>query len=380
MAGLWIGVPKEIKVHEYRVGLTPESVHRLVACGQVVVVEHTAGAGIGATDEDYRKAGALIATDAAEVFARADLVVKVKEPLAGERARLRPGQALFAYLHLAPDPAQARDLLASHATAIGYESVTSDAGGLPLLAPMSEVAGRMSIQVAAHYLEKPHGGRGVLMAGASGVPPARVVVLGSGVVGVNAASIAIAMGAEVTMLDRSTVRLQGLASRFGPRLHVAESSPAAIESLLPEADAVIGGALVPGALAPRLVSRAMLGLMRAGTVLVDVSIDQGGCFETSRPTTHAEPVFTLDGIVHYCVANMPGAVPRTSTYALNRAILPFVEELALRGVDAALRENPHLRNGLTVYRGRITRPEVATALGLGWVDAAEALQARGEPV
>ncbi len=371
---MWIGVPREIKVHEYRVGLTPESVHRLVACGQDVIVEHAAGAGIGATDEDYRKAGARIAADAGEVFERADLVVKVKEPLAGERARLRPGQALFTYLHLAPDPAQAADLLASGATAIAYETVTSDAGGLPLLAPMSEVAGRMSVQVAAHYLEKPHGGRGVLLAGATGVPPAKVLVLGAGVVGANAATIAVAMGAEVTVVNRSSAPLANLAARLGPRLRTIESAAASIESLLADADAVIGAALVPGALAPKLVSRAMLGRLRAGSVLVDVSIDQGGCFETSRPTTHAEPVFTLDGIVHYCVANMPGAVPRTSTYALNRATLPFVEELAARGIEGALRANPHLRNGLTVRRGCITRPEVAAALGIAWTDAEEALQ------
>jgi alanine dehydrogenase len=374
---MWIGVPKEIKVHEYRVGLTPESVRRLVALGHQAIVERDAGAGIGASDADYAAAGAEIAATAAEVFARAELVVKVKEPLAPERAVLRPGQALFTYLHLAPDAPQAKELLASGAIGIAYETVTSAQGGLPLLAPMSEVAGRMSIQVAAHHLEKPHGGRGLLLSGATGVPPARVLVLGAGVVGSNAAEIAIAMGAEVTVLNPTAEPLQRLASRLGPRLHPLLSNPQAIFEQLASADAVIGAALVPGALAPKLVTRAMLGRMQPGAVLVDVAIDQGGCFETSHPTTHSDPVFTVDGIVHYCVANMPGAVPRTSTYALNHATYPFVEELAQRGVVEALRANRHLLNGLNVYRGRITRPEVAAALGTDWAEASIALGADG---
>ncbi|MBI3043816.1 MAG: alanine dehydrogenase [Betaproteobacteria bacterium] len=368
-----IGVPKEIKAHEYRVGLTPESVGELAALGHRVVVERDAGAGIGATDADYRSAGATIAAAAEALFAQAELIVKVKEPLARERARLRRGQALFAYLHLAPDAKLARELVASGAIAIAYETVTSPEGGLPLLAPMSEIAGRMAIQVAAHYLERPHGGRGVLIAGAGGVAPARILVLGSGVVGSNAARIAICMGAEVTMLGRSAEPLWRLSSEFGPRLKTMISAPGTIQEQLAGADAVVGAALVPGALAPKLVTRDMLAGMRRGAVIVDVSIDQGGCFETSRPTTHADPVYVIDGIVHYCVANMPGAVPRTSTYALNRATLPFVKELAGRGVVEALRLNEHLRNGLNVCHGAVTRPEVAQALGTGFTDPLRAL-------
>jgi len=374
-----IGVPKETKVHEYRVGLTPESVRRLAALGHRAIVEMSAGAGIGATDADYAAAGAEIAATAADVFARAELVVKVKEPLAPERAMLRPGQALFTYLHLAPDAPQARELLASGAIAIAYETVTSAQGGLPLLAPMSEVAGRMSIQVAAHHLEKPHGGRGLLLSGATGVPPARVLILGAGVVGTGAAEIAVAMGAEVTVIDPSAEARERLASRLGPRLKTLASSPEAVAEQLASADAVIGAALVPGALAPKLITRPMLAHMQPGTVIVDVAIDQGGCFETSRPTTHADPVFTVDGIVHYCVANMPGAVPRTSTYALNYATYPFVEELAQRGVVAALRANRHLLNGLSVCRGRITQPEVAQALGLEWSEGSLALDGEFTP-
>jgi alanine dehydrogenase len=368
-----IGVPKEIKVHEYRVGLTPESVRELVARGHRVLVERGAGEGIGASDGDYRTAGAGIAAGPEEVFAAAELIVKVKEPLAGERARLRPGQALFTYLHLAPDPDQVRDLVRSGATAIAYETVTSPTGGLPLLAPMSEVAGRMAIQVAAHYLERPSGGRGVLIAGAAGVAPARVVVLGSGVVGSNAARIAAAMGADVAVLSRSPGPLQRLQAELGPRLRAFVSHPSDIDRELREADAVIGSAMVPGGLAPKLVTRAMLSTMKKGAVLVDVSIDQGGCFETSRPTTHADPVFAVDGIIHYCVANMPGAVPRTSTYALNRATLPFVLLLAERGVAEALRTDSGLRDGLNICRGKVTRREVAEALGYAHTEAREAL-------
>jgi alanine dehydrogenase len=359
-----IGVPKEIKPHEYRVGLTPESVRELSARGHRVLVESAAGAGVGATDADYAAAGARIASSAAEVFAHAELLVKVKEPLAAERALLRPGQALFTYLHLAPDPRQARELLASGASAIGYETITAPAGGLPLLAPMSQVAGRMSIQVAAHFLERPHGTRGLLLSGAAGAPPAHVLVLGAGVVGAHAARLAAAMGAAVTVLNRSPEPLRRLAAELGTRIATAQASSAAIAAAVREADAVIGAALVPGAAAPKLVTRAMLAGMKHGAVLVDVSIDQGGCFETSRPTTHADPVFAVDGILHYCVANMPGAVPRTSTYALNRATLPFVLELAGRGLAAALRRDPHLRNGLQVHRGALVHRAVADALNL----------------
>ena len=367
-----IGVPKEIKVHEYRVGLTPESVRELVGGGHGVMVEHEAGIGIGAGDADYRSAGAVIAMNAGEIFTRAELIVKVKEPQAPERARLRPGQALFTYLHLAPDAAQVRELANSGAIAIAYETVTSAQGGLPLLAPMSEIAGRMAIQVAAHYLERPHGGRGILISGATGVASARVLVLGAGVVGSNAAAIAIGMGAEVTVMNRSG-NLEKLTNRFGRRVETMTLTAAALDARLRDADAVIGAALVPGALAPKLVTRAMLATMRPGAVVVDVAIDQGGCFETSRPTTHAEPVYTTDGIVHYCVANMPGAVPRTSTYALNHATLPFVKEIADHGVVRALRMNVHLLNGLNVCRGAVTRREVADAQGYSYTDPLLAL-------
>jgi len=368
-----VGVPKEIKVHEYRVGLTPESVRELARRGHRVLVEHAAGAGIGATDEDYRAAGAQVLASAAEVFAEAELIVKVKEPLAPERALLKSGQVLFTYLHLAPDPDQARELLSSDVIAIAYETVTSEAGGLPLLAPMSLVAGRMAIQVAAHHLERPHGGRGVLMSGADGVEPARVLVLGAGVVGSNAVRVAVAMGAEATVVNPSMDALRRLAEAHAGQLTTLLSGPGVIEAQLERADAVIGAALAPGALAPRLVTRAMLARMQPGAVLVDVAIDQGGCFETSRPTTHADPVYVIDDIVHYCVANMPGAVPRTSTYALNRATLPLVMALAERGASAALREDTHLRAGLNVYRGAVTQAAVAQALGYPYVEALAAL-------
>jgi len=371
-----IGIPKETKTHEYRVGLTPESVGELVKRGHCVMVEMDAGTGIGAGDEDYRAAGASIAETADEVFAGAELIVKVKEPQAPERARLRPGQALFTYLHLAPDAEQARDLVNSGAIAIAYETVTDPAGGLPLLAPMSEVAGRMAIQVAAHYLERPHGGRGVLLSGAAGVRPGCVLILGAGVVGSNAALIALGMGAEVTALSRSAGPLERLKAQLGPRLKTQTSTSQAIEEQLRGADAVIATAMVRGGLAPKLVTRAMLAGMKQGAVVVDVSIDQGGCFETSRPTTHADPVYTVDGILHYCVANMPGAVPRTSTYALNHATLPFVTELADRGVVEALKRNAHLRSGLNVCRGAITCCEVAAACGFPYT---EPLQALGNP-
>lgn len=368
-----IGVPKEIKVHEYRVGLTPESVRQLVARGHRVMVQRDAGAGIGATDSDYASAGGVIVANAQEVLEQAEMIVKVKEPLAQERTWLRAGQALFTYLHLAADAEQTRDLVKSGVIAIAYETVTSPTGSLPLLAPMSVVAGRMAVQVAAHFLERAHGGRGVLLSGATGVPPGRILILGAGVAGSNAALIALGMGAEVAVLSRSARPLERLKAELGPRLKTGIATPQAIGEELGGADAVIATAMVPGGLAPKLVTRAMLAGMKQGAVVVDVAIDQGGCFETSRPTTHAEPVFTVDGIVHYCVANMPGAVPRTSTYALNHATLPFVKELADRGVVQALKFNEHLRDGLNVCRGAVTRREVAAARGYPYEEPLRAL-------
>jgi len=368
-----VGVPKEIKNHEYRVGLTPQSARELVAHGHAVLIERSAGAGIGALDEEYRSAGASVVASADEVFARADLIVKVKEPQAIERKQLHEGQVLFTYLHLAPDPEQAKDLIESGAVAIAYETVTSAQGGLPLLTPMSEVAGRMSVQVAAHFLEKTHGGRGVLMSGVPGVPPANIVILGAGIVGSNAALMAVGMGAQVTVLNLTVEPLRRIEAQFGARVRTLVSSRAAVEEAVRSADAVIGAALVPGALAPKLVTRAMLASMRTGAVLVDVSIDQGGCFETSHPTTHANPVFIVEGIVHYCVANMPGAVPRTSTYALNNATLPFVLALADKGWKAALQRDPHLRSGLNICQGRVTHREVAQTLGLTCSDPIAAI-------
>ena len=372
-----IGVPREIKTHEYRAGLTPESVKVLAGDGHRIIVEAGAGAGMGSSDDDYRLAGAEISAAAADVFARCELVVKVKEPLAAERAMLRKGQVLFTYLHLAPDAAQLRELLASGVTAIAYETVTAEKGGLPLLAPMSEVAGRMSIQVAAHFLERPSGGRGVLLPGARGVAVARVLVLGAGVVGTSAADVAAGMGADVVVLNRSQAGLDRLNAQLacrGMRARTMLTDPEVVARELGQADAVIGAALVAGALAPRLVTRAMLGLMLPGAVLVDVSIDQGGCFETSRPTTHADPVYIVDGILHYCVANMPGAVPRTSAYALNGATLPFVRKLAGQGFRAALLADEHLRNGLNVHAGQLTCREVGKAQGVSWVDPLTALE------
>jgi alanine dehydrogenase len=361
-----IGIPKEIKNNEYRVGMTPEGVREFVKRGHAVLVETNAGAGIGLTDEQYVAAGASVADTAEEVFARADMIVKIKEPQPAECRRLRPGQLLFTYLHLAPDPTQAKLLVESGAIAIAYETVTDAAGGLPLLAPMSEVAGRMSIQAGATCLQKCSGGSGLLLGGVPGVPPAKVAVLGGGVVGYNATLIAVGMDAQVTVLDKSLPRLTWLDSVFGNRIRTIYSTDAAIEEYALDADLVIGAVLIPGAAAPRLISRDMLRRLRPGSVLVDVSIDQGGCFETSRPTTHAEPTFIVDGVVHYCVANMPGAVARTSTFALNHATLPF----ALRLADdwrKALRDDVHLRNGLNVYRGRVTCAPVAAALGYAHV-------------
>jgi alanine dehydrogenase len=358
-----IGLPKEIKVLENRVGLTPASVHELVARGHEVVVEREAGQGIGMGDDAYREAGAVIAAAPDEVFAAADMIVKVKEPQAAERRRLRPGQVLFTYLHLAPDPEQAKDLVASGAVCIAYETVTAATGGLPLLAPMSEVAGRMSVQAGAHFLEKPHGGKGILLGGVPGVAPGKVVILGGGVVGTHAAMIAVGMGADVTVLDRSNEAMRALWRQFGTSLKTEFSTREAVERHVVGADLVIGGVLIPGASAPRLVSAAMIRRMQPGSVVVDVAIDQGGCFETSRATTHAEPTYVVDGVVHYCVANMPGGVPRTSTFALNNATLPFTLALADKGWKRALTEDIHLRHGLNVAHGKVTCRPVAEALG-----------------
>ena len=360
-----IGVPKEIKVHEYRVGLTPGAVREYVAAGHNVVVETNAGAGIGAADDAYRKVGAVIAGSAAEIFATCDMIVKVKEPQPREWSLLREGQILFTYLHLAPDPEQAKGLMASGCTAIAYETVTDAKGGLPLLAPMSEVAGRLSIEAAGSALKRSAGGRGLLLGGVPGVVPARVVVLGGGVVGTHAARMAAGLGAEVTIIDRSIPRLRELDELFEGRARTRFSTIEAVEHEVFAADVVIGAVLVPGASAPKLVTREMLKSMQKGAVLVDVAIDQGGCFETSHPTTHAEPTYEVDGIIHYCVANMPGAVPLTSSHALNNATLPFGLALANLGF-AAVTQNPHLRAGLNVHRGRITNKAVAESLGLSY--------------
>lgn len=368
-----VGVPKEVKVHEYRVGLTPASVRELVAQGRQVLVEAGAGAAIGFTDDAYRAAGAEIAPDAATVFARAELVVKVKEPQPPEWRQLRAGQVLFTYLHLAPDPDQARGLIESGCTAIAYETVTDPQGGLPLLAPMSEVAGRMAVHVGAHCLEKEAGGAGVLLSGVPGVPAARVAILGGGVVGSNAARIAHGMRARVVVLDRSLRVLDALDREFQGGITTQFATAEAIEAWVTQADLVIGAVLVPGTAAPRLVTRAMLARMRPGSVVVDVAIDQGGCFETSRPTTHAQPTYVEEGVVHYCVTNMPGAVARTSAVALNNATLPFTLQLAAQGWRRACAGNPHLAHGLNVHQGRILHPAVATALGLPLLPAEQVL-------
>ncbi len=364
-----IGVPKEIKNHEYRVGLTPSSVRELVAHGHQVLVQRNAGVGIGAADEDYQRAGATLADDAASVFARAEMVVKVKEPLAAERKMLREGQILFTYLHLAPDPEQCRDLIASGAICIAYETVTQPGGGLPLLAPMSEVAGRMAVQAGAHHLEKAHGGLGVLLGGVPGVAPAKIVILGAGVVGTNAAQIAVGTGAQVVVIDRSLDALRRIDHVLGARAITMFSNRDNVEQQVLSADLVIGGVLIPGAAAPKLVTRQMVSQMKKGSVVVDVAIDQGGCFETSHATTHAEPTYLVDDVVHYCVANMPGAVPRTSTYALNNATLPFALQIADLGWRAALKRNQHLMAGLNVAAGQVTNKEVAHALGHNFTPA-----------
>jgi alanine dehydrogenase len=359
-----IGVPKEIKVHEYRVGMVPAGVRELVGAGHEVMVESGAGAGIGVDDAQYKAAGASIATKAADIFGRAEMIVKVKEPQLPECQMLKTGQVLFTYLHLAADPAQAQALMKSGATAIAYETVTAPNGSLPLLTPMSEVAGRMSIQVGAASLQKANGGYGVLLGGVPGVPPAKVVILGGGVAGTHAAEIAVGMRADVTIVDRSVQRLRELSAQFGSALQTAYSTTEAVERLVHDADMVVGAVLVAGAAAPKLVTRAMLASMKPGAVLVDISIDQGGCFETSKPTTHADPTFVVDGVIHYCVANMPGAVPRTSTFALTNATLPYVRALADLGWQGALKRDPGLANGLNVHAGEITHDVVARALGL----------------
>jgi alanine dehydrogenase len=358
-----IGVPKEIKNHEYRVGLTPASVAELTAAGHKVFVQTQAGMGIDFSDADYVEAGATIVAGAAETFANADMIVKVKEPQAVEIAMLEARHTLFTYLHLAPDPEQAKGLMKSGATCIAYETVTANNGSLPLLKPMSEVAGRMSVQVGAHYLEKEQGGRGVLLGGVPGVPPARVAILGGGVSGVNAAQMAVGMRADVTIYDINNDRLAELDMFFSSQIKTAYASKAAIAAAVARAHLVIGAVLVPGAAAPKLVTREMLRTMKRGSVLVDIAIDQGGCFETSHATTHDNPVFVEEGVIHYCVANMPGAVARTSAFALNNATLPFALRLANQGAEGAMAADPHLANGLNVMGGKIMHKAVADALG-----------------
>lgn len=371
-----VGVPKEIKPQENRVGLVPSSVGEIVRAGSQVLVEAGAGLGIGISDDDYRRAGATITESADDVYARAELIVKVKEPQPIECKRLREGQTLFTYLHLAPDAQQTRLLKESGVTAIAYETVTQTDGGLPLLTPMSQVAGRMSIQAGAHCLEVAQGGSGILLGGVPGVAAATVVVIGGGVVGTNAVRMAMGMEARVVVLDRSLQRLNDLDFQFGSKLNTVYSTSAAIEHHIAKADLVIGAVLVPGASAPKLITRAMLKTMRPGSVLVDVAIDQGGCFETSRPTTHQEPTYVVDNVVHYCVANMPGAVPRTSTFALNNATLPFILNIVTKGTKLALLADAHLLNGLNVHQGKITYEAVALDLGYEYVPAKIALSGK----
>jgi alanine dehydrogenase len=370
-----IGVPKEIKDNEFRVGLTPSSVAELVHHGHQALVEKSAGVGSGLADAEYAQAGATIANGPEEIFARAEMIVKVKEPLAAERKKLKRGQVLFTYLHLAPDLPQTKDLIASGATCIAYETVTSPFGGLPLLTPMSEVAGRLAPQVGAHALEKAAGGRGILLGGVPGVPAAEVIILGGGVSGTHAATIALGMGANVTVVDRSAEALRRLSAQFGTGVRTIFSTRTAIEELAKRADLLIGTVLVPGAAAPKLVTRAMLKTMKPGAVIVDVAIDQGGCCETSKATTHSHPTYVVDDIVHYCVANMPGAVARTSTFALNNATLPFALALADKGWRQALKDDIHLRAGLNVHDGKITCKPVAEAHGLGYTSAESVLAA-----
>ena len=368
-----IGVPQEVKNNEFRVGLTPGNVSGLCQQGHSVLVQRGAGSQIGLSDESYRIAGATLINSAAEIYSKADMIVKVKEPQPQECSMLREDQILFTYLHLAPDPIQTKALLDSGATCIAYETVTSMNGALPLLAPMSEVAGRMSIQAAASHLEKTHGGLGVLMAGVPGVAPAKVVILGGGVVGRNALQIAVGMGAEVCIFDRDIERLRQIDALYGNRVRTFYSDPLSVEREVCAADAVIGAVLLPGAAAPKLVSHEMVRKMKAGSVVVDVAIDQGGCFETSRATTHHVPTYVEEQVVHYCVANMPGAVPRTSTFALNNATLPFVLSLVTKGTKLALLDDPHFLNGLNVHQGMITYEAVARDLGYEYISSRDAL-------
>jgi len=368
-----IGVPKEIKTLEFRVGMTPAGVHEVVADGHEVIVETNAGAGIGVTDKDYELAGAKVVAKPEDVFKAADMIVKVKEPQLHECAMLRPGQVLFTYLHLAADPAQAEALVKSGTTAIAYETVTARDGSLPLLTPMSEVAGRLSIQAGAYALQKANGGCGKLLGGVPGVAPARVLVIGGGVSGANAADMAVGLGAEVTILDRSLPRLRHLDDIWGGRVHTVYSTKHAIDELAPQSDLIIGAVLVTGAAAPKLVTRDMVSRMEKGGVLVDISIDQGGCFETSRPTTHAEPTYSVDGVIHYCVTNMPGAVPRTSTFALTNATLPYVRSLANLGWRKALSADPGFALGLNIHAGRVTHEAVARDLGYDFQPVGEAI-------
>jgi alanine dehydrogenase len=370
-----IGVPKEIKVHEYRVGLVPASVHELVVSGHAVLVQSGAGVGLGISDSLYESAGATIVDSAADVFEKAEMIVKVKELQAEERKRLRRDQVLFTYLHLAPDPEQTKELLASGAVCIAYETVTSALGGLPLLAPMSEVAGRMAIQAGAHCLEKEQGGMGTLLCGVPGVAPGKIVIIGGGVVGANATKVAVGIGAEVVVIDRSNEVLRHLDEVYGSSIKTIFSTIHAIEHHVLSADLVIGAVLIPGAAAPKLITSEMVGQMKQGSVIVDVAIDQGGCSETSHPTTHADPTYIVHDVVHYCVANMPGAVARTSTFALNNATLPFVRAIADKGYRQAILDDPHLRNGLNVHGGKITCEGVATALGYEFVDPLDTLGA-----
>lgn len=370
-----LGCPKEIKPQEFRVGLTPSAVQEVVSHGHSVMMETNAGIGAGFSDDDYRAAGAAIVDTAEEIFATADMIVKVKEPQAGERKMLREGQLLFTYLHLAPDPEQTHDLLASGCTAIAYETVTAPGGGLPLLAPMSEVAGRLAPQVGAWTLQKANGGRGVLLGGVPGVGPAKVLVIGGGVVGTHAAKIAAGMGADVTVLDRSLPRLRYLDDTFGGSFKNSYASAANTAELAAQADMIIGAVLVPGAAAPKLISREQLSTLKPGAALVDVAIDQGGCFETSRATTHQDPIYDVDGIMHYCVANMPGAVARTSTIALGNATMPFVVALANKGWQQACADDPHLLNGLNVHAGKLTYAAVGEALGIDVIAPNLTLQA-----
>ncbi len=364
-----IGLPKEIKNHEYRVGLTPASVRELTTHGHQVLVQAGAGAAIGLTDEQYKAAGATLTADAKEVFAKADMIVKVKEPQPQECAMLRPGQILYTYLHLAPDPEQTAALVKSGAVCIAYETITGPGGGLPLLAPMSEVAGRMAVQAGAAHLEKSKGGMGILLGGVPGVPAAHVAIIGAGVVGTHALQMAVGMGARVTVLDKSVDRLRQLDLIFGNRINTVYSNAQSVEDAVLDADLVVGGVLVPGAAAPKLVTRSMISRMKKGAVVVDVAIDQGGCFETSHATTHDDPTYVVDGVVHYCVANMPGAVARTSTFALNNATIGHAVALADKGWKQALKDNPHLKNGLNVANGQVTYEAVAQDLGYTYVSA-----------